>query len=306
MRMRLLLALAGSLTGCHLLFQLTEVELPKDAAEDPIVDAFVGADASTVGWPTDGVFIPRNCSGLAGDEDVDGSADGCDNCPLDFNSNQADTDRDGVGDICDLHPTFAVERLAYASGFNGATATEGAQIGSSGAYVVETGLLRQGATTLPRTLFVITGGPWRQPVVELKIASLSLNGTGDFHYAGIYILQDPNPAGPEPRPDAMHCNVRHGSIPRYRAVRTRDDVEGDKAAADFTVGASATLVCAATRLGERAGVAAAGANAAPSALSNWLTIDPDPTDAMMSRIALWTYYARADFSGIAIYETTYP
>jgi hypothetical protein len=65
---------------------------------------------------------------------------------------------------------------------------------------------------------VVAGGPWRRPVVELKIASLTLNGTNDY----------------------------------------------------------------------------------------WRTIDPDATDVEMSKVGLWTYYARVELSGIAIYETTYP
>lgn len=302
------------LTGCHALFQLTEVAPPDDAAvqldaedDEPIVDAFVGPDASTLGWPTDGGVAPRSCTGLVGDEDVDGKADGCDNCPLDFNSDQADDDKDGVGNICDLHPAYAVERLAYASGFNKPLAEEGTQIGTSGTYVVESGLLRQSsATTVGRTLFVIAGGPWRRPVIELKVANLALNGTNDDYYAGIYILQEPSPLGPDPRPDAIHCNLRYGVMPRYRVVRTRNNVETIKSAGDFTVGASATLLCGAERVGERPTVAAAGNDVPPASLSNWRTIDADTSDVEMSRIGVWTYYARAEFSGIAIYETTYP
>jgi dipeptidyl aminopeptidase/acylaminoacyl peptidase len=35
------------------------------------------------------------------DDDNDGVVDGSDNCPLNFNPNQADFDRDGIGDTCD-------------------------------------------------------------------------------------------------------------------------------------------------------------------------------------------------------------
>lgn len=35
------------------------------------------------------------------DSDADGYADACDNCPDDHNTDQADTDRDGIGNVCD-------------------------------------------------------------------------------------------------------------------------------------------------------------------------------------------------------------
>ena len=38
---------------------------------------------------------------LLGDADSDGLITSCDNCPNDFNPNQADADGDGFGDVCD-------------------------------------------------------------------------------------------------------------------------------------------------------------------------------------------------------------
>ena len=35
------------------------------------------------------------------DDDDDGVPDLSDNCPIDQNSDQADVDRDGIGDVCD-------------------------------------------------------------------------------------------------------------------------------------------------------------------------------------------------------------
>ena len=35
------------------------------------------------------------------DMDIDGVTDGLDNCPTDANASQADTDDDGIGDVCD-------------------------------------------------------------------------------------------------------------------------------------------------------------------------------------------------------------
>ena len=38
----------------------------------------------------------------SGDNDSDGICDDVDNCPNDYNPNQADCDSDGIGDVCDL------------------------------------------------------------------------------------------------------------------------------------------------------------------------------------------------------------
>ena len=38
---------------------------------------------------------------LSADTDADGALDGADNCPVHFDSSQADFDSDGEGDICD-------------------------------------------------------------------------------------------------------------------------------------------------------------------------------------------------------------
>lgn len=43
------------------------------------------------------VIIPPN----ENDDDADGVLDDVDNCPLTFNPNQADSDNDGIGDVCD-------------------------------------------------------------------------------------------------------------------------------------------------------------------------------------------------------------
>lgn len=53
------------------------------------------------------------------DEDDDGFANGCDNCPSEVNPGQADIlDGDGVGDDCDPRPTEGGDSIAYFEGFD--------------------------------------------------------------------------------------------------------------------------------------------------------------------------------------------
>lgn len=56
-------------------------------ADDPAAPAFSAAFRST---------------SRVADMDVDGVLDGIDNCPVDANADQRDTDADGAGDMCDL------------------------------------------------------------------------------------------------------------------------------------------------------------------------------------------------------------
>jgi hypothetical protein len=53
------------------------------------------------------------CGGIDHDEDGDGIADSCDDCPADANPDQLDDDGDGVGDICDPHRMDNKDRLAH-------------------------------------------------------------------------------------------------------------------------------------------------------------------------------------------------
>jgi hypothetical protein len=296
-------------TGCSRLagiggaFDVAEDAEPEDAEPGP-GDA-VEIDANTNGWPTNGGIGPKPCT-VAADDDGDGRVDDCDNCPLDDNVDQADKDFDGIGDICDPHPDFAVEQLAYFSGFNGPIANEGTKVGTAGTYTIASGLLRQTGTLTGRTLFVIAGGPWRRPTVELKIAGVQVNGAATLFYTGMYLLQQNNPTVPEPRPDSILCQVRFGDVPRMKVTRIRSNVEVVSDNADFTPMPTHSAWCFGAHLDELPGIDGAPGDVSPKLYASRITIESSTTDVERSRIGLWTYYAQADFAGIAVYETIFP
>ena len=78
-----------AVTGCNGVFGLAHVTVAADA---------VATDAAPICW---------NPLATTHDEDGDGIADNCDNCPADVNPGQEDSDGDGVGDACDPHPGIA-------------------------------------------------------------------------------------------------------------------------------------------------------------------------------------------------------
>ncbi len=100
--------LLALLSGCNLVFQLQDTKLRGTGCWDP--------------------------SQTAHDEDGDGLADGCDNCPAVANVMQEDSDTDGVGDACDPHPNDAHDRLAFFDGFATQAAQWSAQTFGSAAW----------------------------------------------------------------------------------------------------------------------------------------------------------------------------
>jgi len=266
--------------GCSRLAGIGGGFVPPDAEiESNDEDANpVSVDASTAGWPTQGNVSPKPCL-VAADEDGDGRADDCDNCPIDANLSQVDQDTDGIGDVCDPHPDYAIERLAYYSGFNGTLGSEGTKIGSAGTWVVQSGLLRMTSTSPSRALFMIAGGPWRHPTVEFKIAGHQYNTSSVYttSYGGAYLLQ---------------------GIPTAEIAPV--------ASISYTQAATHSGMCSATNLGEVPATAGNGGNVPLSEMPNRITLLSDPSDDELVQVGLWTYVSRVDYSGVVVYEASYP
>src|SRR5262249_51204358 len=89
----------------------------------------------------------RPALACAGDADCDGVDDASDNCPADANPDQADRDRDGTGDACDLddgdlevhwsdQATLTWQHEAGFFGFN-LYRRDAAQLQTTGTYVLD-------------------------------------------------------------------------------------------------------------------------------------------------------------------------
>jgi hypothetical protein len=89
-------SVCAAVAACDAVFSLQPVALAKDAR--PVVMPDARPD----------VFRPANH-----DEDADTLDDDADNCPAIENLDQADGDGDGVGNLCDPHPTLAIDRIRY-------------------------------------------------------------------------------------------------------------------------------------------------------------------------------------------------
>ena len=139
------LALVTVLSGCDLVYGLRG---RTDDAGDSAIDARV--------FPTMGNVDPGTCWStviMPLDEDSDGHADDCDNCPVLANPDQLDSDRDGVGDLCDPNPAYAVDQIVFFANMrSGSSINDWTRRGGVWTFITGGGInesLRQGEVTPP-------------------------------------------------------------------------------------------------------------------------------------------------------------
>lgn len=294
------LLLVLSSTGCDQLFGVQRIaDSQFDAPAFFEYDGAPGVD--TAGWPTNGMVTPTPClADSTADEDADGRRDECDNCPLDPND-QMDVDQDGIGDLCDPHPLYAVERLAVFNGFNGPVAEAGTA--QAGTWNVTAGILVPGATG-GRTLFVLEGGPWREPKIHVRFGNVRRATLSGAFSAGIYLVPETSVGN---TPDGIECRVLYTSGSSLQMIRRQDNLNGANAVAVIPrVTDKVTMVLGAEQFaapphcdGSREAVPA-------TELEAHVLLPPDAVDPMPPRWGLLTSNARADFEAFVIYETTYP
>lgn len=258
--------LLAALSGCNLAFGLDSTKLRGTGCWDP----------------AQGVH----------DEDGDGHADGCDNCPAVANADQADGDFDGVGDACDPHPDDPHDQLAFFDPFTGADPRWSMQgFGTAG-------------WTLGNDVALAVAGPMPSGGV-LVLRGMSLTGAtvdvvfdgpqcADNCDAGVFLgVADADQTG---YPDALLGNINlHPSVGSPPELQAGYVVQND-----HTSPSSQIQIAAGTTTSLRldtSGVVSATRDASSSPATTSIA----PPQPVVGDVAMYFSNTRATFHSITVY-----
>jgi hypothetical protein len=176
-------------------------------------------------------------SNIVHDEDGDGVDDRFDNCPADPNTDQADSDGDHVGDVCDPHPMQAGDAIAFFDAFPG-DGSDG--LIASGWQLPGVGNWQHGndsyveSDNLEGTAYLLElGQTFQNATVEIHFRQTTAVTDGQFGAYAI-ITGSGDASG---NPDGLHCNqvVASGSDSLHVSTNPMPAPEFDPASTDEIV-----------------------------------------------------------------------